>query len=189
MRRRGAPSGESVEAGFRHRFAAGYTLLEVIAAVVILIILAALFIPNMRGALGRAGEARCMANMRNITVGLHGYLQDNKGVWPQGPNLNDEKPWEAFWLNVLKPYSIDEKTWQCPTMDSQLASKGMPREERPKVSYVPTLFSAEPNIATRWATQPWLIERANAHQNGALIAFQDGSIKSFNKVLAEMGVR
>ena len=51
------------------------------------------------------------------------------------------------------------------------------------------MFTAEPGIATRWATQPWLIERASVHKHGPHICFPDGSVKSFNKVLAEQGLR
>jgi type II secretory pathway pseudopilin PulG len=167
----------------------GFTLLEALAAVITLAIVSVLLFPNARDFLLRAGEAGCLANMRSITAGLHGYLHDHQNVWPQGPSLNEETAWEAFWLQPLKPYGITEKTWQCPAFNSVLATQGVPTDERPKVHYVPTMFSAEPGIATRWATQPWLIERANVHKNGPHISFPDGSIKSFNKILAEMGVR
>ena len=168
---------------------AGFTILEVLAAAIILGILALLFFPNARDWLLRAGEAGCIANMRSITVSLHSYLHDHQNVWPQGPSLNEEAAWEAFWLQPLKPYGITEKTWQCPSFNSALASKGVPADERPKVHYVPTMFTAEPGIATRWATQPWLIERASVHKHGPHICFPDGSVKSFNKVLAEQGLR
>ena len=167
----------------------GFTILEVLAAAIILGILALLFFPNARDWLLRAGEAGCIANMRSITVSLHSYLHDHQNVWPQGPSLNEEAAWEAFWLQPLKPYGITEKTWQCPSFNSALASKGVPADERPKVHYVPTMFTAEPGIATRWATQPWLIERASVHKHGPHICFPDGSVKSFNKVLAEQGLR
>ncbi len=65
----------------------------------------------------------------------------------------------------------------------------MSASDRPKVHYTPTMFNATPGIATRWATQPWLIERSSVHAQGALICFPDGAIKSFDKVLAEQGVR
>jgi type II secretory pathway pseudopilin PulG len=166
-----------------------FTILEVLAAAILVAILAVVFFPNARDFLLRAGEAGCIANMRSITVALHSYLHDHQNVWPQGPSLNDEAAWEAFWLQPLKPYGITDKTWQCPSFNSDLAAKGVPLEERPKVHYVPTMFTAEPGIATRWATQPWLIERASVHKNGPHICFPDGSVKSFHKVLAEMGVR
>lgn len=130
-----------------------------------------------------------MANMRSITVGLHGYLHDHENIWPQGPSLINEAQWEAFWLQALKNYGITEKTWQCPVFKAQLNSSGVPADERPRVHYIPTQFPDTPGIATRWATQPWLIERPSVHKNGPHICFPDGSVKSFNKVLAEQGVR
>ena len=167
----------------------GFSLLEVVAAAAIVTILAAMAVPHFREMLARTGEATCAANMRTITVGLRGYLQDNENTWPQGPSLNEEAAWETFWLAALKPYGISEKTWQCPTFNSALAASGTPAEDRPKVHYVPTMFSAEPGIADRWSTQPWLIERASEHKHGPHICFPDGSVKSFNKVLTELGVR
>jgi len=166
-----------------------FTILEILAAVIIVGIVAVIFFPSAREWLLRAGEARCIANMRSITIGLHSYLHDHQNVWPQGPSLIEEAAWQAFWLEPLKPYGIAENTWQCPSFNSDLASKGVPLEERPKVQYVPTTFPAEPGIATRWATQPWLIERANVHKHGPHICFPDGTVKSFSKALSELGVR
>jgi type II secretory pathway pseudopilin PulG len=166
-----------------------FTILEVLAAALILVILLLLFVPNLRNFIYRSGEAACMANMRSINLGLHGYLQDHQNMWPQGPSPVETQPWETFWLGVLEKYGITPKIWQCPTCVSQMAAQGVPKDERPKVHYVPTTFSAEPGIANRWATQPWLIEKVSVHPNGPHICFPDGSIKSFNKVLAEQGVR
>ena len=167
----------------------GFTLLEVLAAILILSILAAMLLPNLRQYIDRAGEVVCISRMRSITVGLHNYLQDHNALWPQGPSLNEPEPWEKFWLAVLQPYDISEKVWQCPTVNSRLASLGQPLKDRPKVAYIPTMFSAEAGIANRWSTQPWLIERTSAHEQGPFICFPDGSVKSFFKVLAEHGVR
>ena len=140
-------------------------------------------LPDIKTYLARAGEARCMANMRNITLGLHGYLQDNRQVWPQGPSPDADEAWENFWLGALRPYGVTESTWQCPTISRMSGAEG------PRVHYIPTMFPATPNIANRWSTHPWLIERENAHGKGALIGFSDGPAKSFDKVLAELGVR
>jgi prepilin-type N-terminal cleavage/methylation domain-containing protein len=172
-----------------HNYCGGFSLLEVVAAVLIVTILSVIFFPNARDFLQRAGEAGCMANMRSITTGLHGYLQDNQNIWPQGPSLNNEAEWEAFWLQALKNYGIKDKTWQCPAFNSELNAKGVPADDRPRVHYIPTMFPDTPGIATRWATQPWLIERTSVHKNGPHICFPDGSVKSFNKVLAEQGIR
>lgn len=167
---------------------AAFSILEVLAVAIILAILAALILPNYRGIIAKAQQAVCMANMRSIQVGLAAYLQDNNDVWPQGPTPTEQGAWEAFWLATLKPHDISERTWQCPTIKASLAADGAKPATMPRVHYMPTMFDDTPGVARRWATQPWLIERANAHGQGALISFPDGSIKSFNKVLAEQGI-
>jgi len=160
-----------------------FTILDSVAVLAIVAILVVLAVPNFGSYARKAQEARCMANMRNITVGLRAYLQDHGNVWPQGPPPDAGAAWENFWLAVLRPYGITEKTWQCPAIMAR------PQEDTPRVHYTPTLFPPLPGIADRWPTHPWLIERGEGHGNGALICFPDGSIKSFDKVLAEQGVR
>jgi len=157
--------------------------LDTLAAIIIVAILVTLTVPNFDAFRRKAQEVRCMANMRNITVGLRAYLQDHGNVWPQGPPPDAGAAWENFWLGVLRPYGITDKAWQCPA----IVARSEP--DTPRVHYVPTLFPAVPGIADRWATHPWLIERGEGHGHGALICFPDGSIKPFDKVLAELGVR
>lgn len=168
--------------------APAFTLLEVLAVLLIVLIIAALLVPNAKGLFGKVHEAACMSNMRSIQVALAGYLQDHKDVWPQGPSPAEEKNWETFWLATLQPFGIAERTWQCPAIRGMLRAQGVDDKSMPRVHYVPTMFDATPGLARRWATHPWLIERANAHGQGALICFPDGSIKAFNKVLAEQGM-
>ena len=163
----------------------GFTLLEIVAAVSILAILAAILVPNFGDYMRRAGEAKCAANLRGLNIGLRGYLQDHKSVWPQGPSLNEEKAWENFWLQTLEPFGIGPQVWRCPTIQSAYTRSDTPPDKHPKLHYIPTMFSAEPDIANRWAKQPWLIERSDAHGNGPLICFPDGSVKSARRVLAE----
>lgn len=160
-----------------------FTIIELIAVLAIIAILVALALPNIGTYLRKAQEVRCMANMRNITVALRGYLHDHGNVWPQGPPPSAGAAWENFWLSALQPYGITDKTWQCPAIVAQM------RQDAPRVHYTPTMFPPAPGIADRWLTHPWLIERGQGHGNGALICFPDGSIKPFDKVLAELGAR
>lgn len=161
----------------------GFTLLELIAVMVLLTILTYLAIPNLKDVIKRVQEVRCRGNMRSITVGLQNYLQDHQNVWPQGPSPQTGAPWEDFWLGALQPYGITPGTWRCPAIPMGNDP------EAPKVHYMPTMFPPIKGIANRWTTQPWLIERGDGHGHGPLISFPDGSVKPFNKVLAELGVR
>jgi type II secretory pathway pseudopilin PulG len=174
--------------GRRHLQRAAFTLVELIAAILLVLILAVLLVPNYQPIVTSAQGIICASQMRSIRVALDGYLQDHKMVWPQGP-APQEPGWAQFWLSTLEPYDIPERTWQCPTIRGMIATGRAPLDPNLKLHYVPTMFDATPNIAYRWSTQPWLIEMADAHGKGPLICFPDGSVKPFSKVLAEQGVR
>ncbi len=164
---------------------AGFTLLEILAALVIVVILALLIIPNYSFILSKAQEAICLSRLRNIHAGLGLYLADHGKVWPQGPRP-EAADWPEFWVRTLEPFGVPRKDWECPTIRQIMNRAG---DESFTLHYVPTLYPDTPDIAYRWPTQPWLIEIADAHGKGPLICFPDGSIKPFSKVLLEQGVR
>ncbi len=165
---------------------AAFTLLEVLAVLLVVSIIGILIAPNAKRIISAAQQVVCASNMRSIRVALGVYLEDNRMVWPQGSPLPQDPGWAQFWVDKLAPYGIGERTWQCPTIRGLMKEQGLTEFG---LHYAPTLFDATPNIANRWATQPWLIEVADAHGQGPLICFPDGSVKPFLKVLAEQGVR
>jgi type II secretory pathway pseudopilin PulG len=146
-------------------------------------ILAALIVPNYDRLFAAAQQAKCISNMRSIRIALAGHLDDHQQVWPQGPPPG-APDWGKFWIDTLAPYGIGANAWECPTLRAQIKDKG---KSAYSLHYAPTMFDATPNIASRWSTQPWLVEVANAHGHGALICFPDGSVKPLSKVLAEQG--
>jgi len=162
-----------------------FTILEVTLVLLVTAVLVALLVPNTSRIIAAAQEAVCASHMRSIRLGLDYYMQDHNGVWPQGPPPQ-EPGWNDFWVRTLEPYGMKKRTWQCPVIRSWAQEAG---DEAPELHYVPTMFDATPNIANRWSTQPWLIEIADAHGKGPLMAFPDGSVKSYYKVLAEQGVQ
>ncbi len=162
-----------------------FTILEILVAVAIVGILGVLAMGNYDKILASAQQAVCASRMRSIHTALNLYLEDHKAVWPQAPEIAQEKEWERFWLGALAPYGITEKTWQCPTIASMVRAGG---HDATRIHYAPSTFDATPGIARRWPTQPWLIERANAHGQGPIVCFPDGSLKPLNKVLAEQGL-
>jgi len=162
-----------------------FTLIEVLAAMLVIAILATLVIGNYDRIVLTAQQAICASRMRSIHTALNLYLQDNKDIWPQAPEIQQEKQWEDFWLKTLTPFGISEKSWQCPTIQSLVRRGG---DEATRVHYAPSTFDDTPGIARRWPTQPWLIERADVHGQGPLICFPDGSIKPMRRVLYEQGL-
>ncbi len=166
-----------------------FSLLEIVCIIAIVAILAAFAIPEYPRWLAAANQVRCMANMRSLHVGLGTYLNDHQDIWPQGPGPNTGAPWAEFWIRTLETVDVPARTWECPTIYSKLNKPSRDTITGNSVHYIPTMFDNKPGTARRWPTQPWLIERADVHGNGAVICFTDGSIKPFNKVLAELGMR
>lgn len=159
-----------------------FTLLELIAAVVIILALAALIVPTYQGVMSRVMKGKCMANLRSLH-GVFGACLADEGRWPQfhysGNMLAQD--YESWWINKMRPYGATDQTWLCPVLKGLklTGAEGKPL----RMHYVPTQFDANPISPTRWPTQPWLVEMANAHGDGALILFTDGSVRSFNEVL------
>lgn len=164
-----------------------FTLLEIVAVLLVVSLLALLVIPNYNRMVAAAQETICAYRMRSIRIALGSYLDDHQKIWPQAPSDGDGAALRRFWFDTLEPYGVSSNTWQCPTIRHALRAEGA--EDDFGLHYVPTQFDATPGIANRWSTQPWLIEAANAHGKGPLICFPDGSVKPIFKVLAEQGER
>jgi prepilin-type processing-associated H-X9-DG protein len=57
---------------------------EILVVMVIILILVAILIPLVRGLRDRAKGAQCVGNLRQIGVGLHGYISESNGRFPNG---------------------------------------------------------------------------------------------------------
>lgn len=164
----------------RNRF--GLTILELLLIVSIIAIIAALLFPAYGFFRRKAEDATCMTNLRALHAGLSTYLQDHAFVWPQSP-FNDAKKSESisesdeakWWYEQLKDHGPTRETWLCPSERGQWADDNDPNNY--SSTYVPSNFDETPNIAYRWSTQPWVIERGGFHDKGqANSIFPDGHI-------------
>jgi len=116
----------------------GFTLVELLLVIAIVVILIALLVPAVAYALGLARLVVCQNNLRNIAVGYRQYMTDSGGLWPpmlineppqvllarikddtglsatdaaQGPNLSRAGP---HWSIVLWPYIRMLDVYTCP---------------------------------------------------------------------------
>lgn len=152
-----------------------FTLLEMIAAVSILLILVALLYPAIEKISPRAEMVVCMNNLRNLRTAFSSYTSEG---WPQIPQniplgSREEQRW---WLEKSKQdLALTEKTWECPTIRRLFRSSQ--EDDRPIIHYLPTPFSPQPNKANQFPQMPWFIEIANAHGDGNLLVRQNGTVE------------
>ncbi|MDR1279321.1 MAG: prepilin-type N-terminal cleavage/methylation domain-containing protein [Opitutaceae bacterium] len=80
--------------------ARAFTLIELLTVIAIIGILAAIIIPTVGAVRGAADRAKALSNLRQVTMSLLFYADDNKGLVPaiDGKNLNPAKP---GWIYVL----------------------------------------------------------------------------------------
>ena len=71
-----------------------FTLIEVLAVMAIIVLLAAILIPSLKSALERAKATKDMSNLRQIGAAAQMYMNDNDGVFPGSTT--------ATWMSKLE---------------------------------------------------------------------------------------
>jgi len=119
-----------VKIKFRNR--SGFTLVELLAVIVIIAVLAALASPGLQRAIDKSRSVACSGNLRSIGGAVQLYLGDNENNFPiiEPYPSNPVYPADqgvAGMLNVLGPYDVEAKTLQCPIdlhKDNYFAQEG-----------------------------------------------------------------
>jgi prepilin-type processing-associated H-X9-DG protein len=91
---------------------AGFSIIELIAVLGVIILLAGLSCPLTTAVRTRAQRVSCLNNLRQWGLALNLYLDENRGLYPTW-----EKGKAKAWFNVLPPY-LDQ-----PTMAETAGSK------------------------------------------------------------------
>jgi prepilin-type N-terminal cleavage/methylation domain-containing protein len=94
-----------------------FTLIELLVVVAIIAILAALLLPALRGARNRAYDLTCKSNLRQLTIALLQYIDDNDGFYPI---MYDRA---GRWRDRVAFYMPGVHEWRCPS--NQVADPGV----------------------------------------------------------------
>jgi prepilin-type N-terminal cleavage/methylation domain-containing protein/prepilin-type processing-associated H-X9-DG protein len=103
----------------------GFTLIELLIVIAIIAILAAIIFPTFQKVRDNARRASCQSNLRQISMALMQYTQDNEERYPVGNNVVPWGFWGRGWAGEVYPYVNSRETFRCPD-DSTT---------RPSVSY------------------------------------------------------
>lgn len=160
----------------------GRSLLELLVAIIIIVLLAALTFPLAGHFIRKASYVGCLNNMKSLHAGFSSYLADHQMIWPQVPEGLERKGQDGdmlakFWHDQLEDYGVTKKTWLCPA-DADL-KKVTEEQDLHASTYTVTEFDDQPNRAYQWAGQPWVIEAGDMHGvgKGPNILFPDGRVE------------
>jgi len=96
-----------------------FTLIELLVVIAIVSILAALLLPVFLSARARAHRAQCAANLKQISLALALYQNDNEEKLPPGHPLAAPLPVSgsdyAGWAGACNVYARAPRVFACPT--------------------------------------------------------------------------
>jgi prepilin-type N-terminal cleavage/methylation domain-containing protein len=85
--------------------ARGFTILELLVVVTIMVILLTLLTPALDNVMFQAHHVKCLTNLRGIGQAQSLYLQDNRQTYPPDHNLEhaDREKWNAQRIRRSEP--------------------------------------------------------------------------------------
>lgn len=146
------PGGLRTGSGRRNK--RGFTLVELMAVIVIILLLGTFALPAWRKIIDKAQSQACAANLREIGIAIQLAVQDNSGFYP---NIEPDPTQPIYGIEdnaqtlaqVLEPYNVTAKTLKCPAdvaNNNYFGQKGTSYEWRPLVDGEP---AASPKLIFR----------------------------------------
>jgi prepilin-type N-terminal cleavage/methylation domain-containing protein/prepilin-type processing-associated H-X9-DG protein len=103
----------------------GFTLVEMLIVVAVVVTLAGIGVPLVKSALAKSREAACLTKLRSLGVALEGYLQDHNQILPELAMGRSSRADDAPVLEtVLLPYVETPDAFKCPQDDREFAKSG-----------------------------------------------------------------
>ena len=177
----------------------GFSLLEVLVVVAIIVLLAALLFPVMARAKREASRTQCISNLRKLGLVVQMYQDDSNGMLPVGEIVtwqntmaDGSKTKVQSTRDVLKPllrYARSDAVLTCPVNDEAFSARWV--QSLSPVLNQSRLMVPEPGLVLArcmhhldvgWIGRPGFqsIQSANARRGFYLALRIDGSVSKVN---------
>lgn len=164
----------------KHGSQLGFTMVELIVVMAIMLILVALLSPALKHARDSARGIQCMSNLKQIGLGITTYASSYDGRLPPNYDSLTAYPWYIQWPTKLKPFmglnyvayaggyppaSIsNSRIFQCPSERSQNAFlSGIGIWDCGEVSYVYSYFISGARLDARAPSATVIVTDGNSY--------------------------
>jgi prepilin-type N-terminal cleavage/methylation domain-containing protein/prepilin-type processing-associated H-X9-DG protein len=120
-----------------HTFRTGFTLIELMVVVAIIVILIGILLPVLVSAKNKAYITQCSSGLRQLQIAMLEYSTDYDGRLPLMLVTNTADGIPARWVNAIYPYCQSKLIFACPNnpVFADPASRPEPLARMPETSY------------------------------------------------------
>lgn len=166
----------------------GFTLTELLIVIAIIAVLGGVAYPVSMSMVGRSREAACLGKLREIGVGLQGYLQDNNNRMPVLALGRESKSSpEPVLETVLLEYVGGADVFHCPADREQFVKTGSSYNWNITQNGLPITKLSFLGIEDRPESVPLVSDKESWHPGGTNFLYADSS--SSNKARFATGNR
>ena len=131
-----------------------FTLIELLVVIAIIAILAGLLLPALSQAKSKAKRIKCLSNMRQMSMAVVMYVDDNEDSIPPGAIPNSNKDWLDYLTSYIRVNSLEffreqgrgprGPGWECPTHKGYIGAV-VGSHSAVKRGKLPALFIFDPD--------------------------------------------